>query len=353
MTHNRHIVCDNINRQTELDNCYFVKTVLMILVILYHSSVFWTGTWFTTNPALSSNILMYFSIWLSSFHIYGFTLISGYIFYFIKYEKGGYQDFRFFARKKAKRLIVPYAFVTTIWVAPISTYFFKYGVKDVIEKFLFAIQPAQLWFLWMLFGVFILFYLFSDFFWKYDLLGLFVTVTMYGVGIIGTAAIPNVFQIWTACQYMIFFWLGFKIRQHGSAALYKIPSLVYILIDLLVYMIYQYLSNCDFIFSKIFYLGFGFLLHVIGAMMAFVILQRIAAHFDWNNSRVFRFLCQRSMPMYLFHQQIIYFFIVLLNGVISPYLHVAVNFVGAIFISIIITTIFMKFKVTKFLIGEK
>ncbi len=33
--------------------------------------------------------LMYIAKWFNTFHIYGFTLISGYIFYYIKYEGGG------------------------------------------------------------------------------------------------------------------------------------------------------------------------------------------------------------------------------------------------------------------------
>lgn len=32
-----------IERQTELENCTFVKTILMLLVILCHSIDFWSG----------------------------------------------------------------------------------------------------------------------------------------------------------------------------------------------------------------------------------------------------------------------------------------------------------------------
>ena len=36
----------------ELKNCYFVKTILMLLVVGYHSMVFWSGDWFTViSPA--------------------------------------------------------------------------------------------------------------------------------------------------------------------------------------------------------------------------------------------------------------------------------------------------------------
>ena len=66
---------DNLNSRTELENCNFAKTILMILVVLYHSLVFWKGNWFTANPTSTSVILGTLADWLNSFHIYAFVLI--------------------------------------------------------------------------------------------------------------------------------------------------------------------------------------------------------------------------------------------------------------------------------------
>ena len=75
----------------KLYNCVFIKSILMLLVILYHSTVFWNGNWFTVEPvAFQSTILGVFSQWLNSFHIYAFILVSGYIFAF-KMSGGGTQ----------------------------------------------------------------------------------------------------------------------------------------------------------------------------------------------------------------------------------------------------------------------
>ncbi len=63
-------------------NCNFIKTILMLCVILYHSMVFWSGAWFTKNPIIDSNGLSLISYWLKSFHMYAFALVSGYIFAF-------------------------------------------------------------------------------------------------------------------------------------------------------------------------------------------------------------------------------------------------------------------------------
>ena len=59
------------------------------------------------------------------------------------------------------------------------------------------------------------------------------------------------------------------------------------------------------------------------------------------------------MPMYLFHQQIIYFTIMIFNGRVNPYINSLLNFVIAIVLSFGISYFMMKFKVTRFLIGEK
>jgi len=59
------------------------------------------------------------------------------------------------------------------------------------------------------------------------------------------------------------------------------------------------------------------------------------------------------MQVYLFHQQIIYVFITLLNGIINPYLNAAINFAASLVLSLLISALLMKFRPTRFLIGEK
>lgn len=165
--------------------------------------------------------------------------------------------------------------------------------------------------------------------------------------------LPNIYQIFTACTYLPMFWLGFKIRQYGSKRLLKISSLVWIAADVLLFSWVQYLSSFDAILIKLLSLGLTFLLHVIGAMAAFVVLQKLANRGHWNESKIFMLLSKNSMPVYLFHQQIIYVFISALNGMINPYLHAGINFIGAMSISLLMSTLMMKFKWTRFLIGMK
>ena len=126
---------------------------------------------------------------------------------------------------------------------------------------------------------------------------------------VGSMVLPNVFQILTACQYLPLFWLGFKIRQYGSKNLMKIPSPVWIAVDVLLFILVQYLSGFDATIIKLINLGLTFLLHIIGALMAFVVLQKLANRVNWKESKVSSVLSKNSMPVYLFHQQVVYVFI--------------------------------------------
>lgn len=342
-----------IERQTELSNCTFVKTVLMVIVVIYHCVVFWSGSWFTKNPIYESRFLSFLASWMNSFHIYGFTLVSGYLFYYLKHEKNKYSMFWPFVANKATRLLVPYVFVSAIWVIPFAVHFSHLGVSDVVIQYGLGTSPSQLWFLLMLFCVFLFFQPLSAFFEKHSISGAIMVAILYGMGVVGSIVLPNVLQVFRACTYIPLFWLGFKIRQYGSSILRKIPILLWLAFDILLFVINQHVSGFEGIIFKLIKLGLDFVLHIVGALMAFVILQKIADKAKWRESKVFGLLSKNSMSIYLFHQQVIYIFVTWLNGMINPYLHVVINFIGAILISLLISTVFMKFKWTRILIGEK
>ena len=309
------------NRQTELTNCTFVKTVLMLIVLIYHCIIFWTGSWFVKTPTLSAEPLSWASRWMNTFHIYGFALVSGYLFYYLRIEKGKYAQFGRFVLNKAKRLLVPYAVVSAVWIVPISAFFYSYGAWDIVKNHLLGIAPGQLWFLLMLFFVFLMFYPLSHFFAKHEFAGAFLALAFYGVGYVGAFAFPNVLQIFRACTYMPFFLLEFKLRQHGNRVFRKIPVFLWIIADVLLFLAVELLRRQNGRLFTLLSVGMSFLLQAVGALMAFFVLQKIANHVKWKESKAFALFSKHSMPIYLFHQQVIYFVIYWLNGLLNPYIH--------------------------------
>lgn len=146
--------------KNELHNCDFVKAVLMLAVVFYHSCLFWNGNWFDfCNPYFGvSKLCQLFVSWLNSWHIYAFTLVSGYLFYHLRYERNKYSEFVPFLKKKIQRLLIPAYFVGLIWIVPVNTYFWGDCVRNFL-KFISGVSPSQLWFLFMLFDVFMIAYI--------------------------------------------------------------------------------------------------------------------------------------------------------------------------------------------------
>ena len=340
-----------MSKEEELSHVSFVKTALMFLVIIGHSVAFWNGTWFTKDPVIEAPFLGLVYSWLGSFHIYAFALVSGYLFSYVKYERNGYNRYAQFLSKKALRLLVPYYFVMLIWVLPFNIYFYKFNVRDCIVKLLFAVSPSQLWFLWMLFIVFLICWPLSEFFHKHSISSLFVVFVVHMIGVLVGNSTTNYFQIFKGLEYILFFWTGFKIRQLGSDWLQKIPVTVWIIVDWGLLYCLSIIPTTNYWMTGLYYMT-SMLLHLWGAVMAFIILCKIARFVHYNNSKTLGLLFVYSMPMYLFHQQIIWGLIAAFNGAINPYLHALINVVVATGISFLISHILMRWKATRFLLGE-
>ena len=344
-------------KDKSLENCVFVKTILMILVVFGHSIAFWSGHWFTENPIISSTVLKELYNWINSFHIYSFTLVSGYIFAYKIRAGGGYKKYSLFLKNKIKRLLIPYIFSTVIWVAPLSAHFFKWSLIELFKKYILCINPSQLWFLWMLFWVFAIVWPIWKIVDKSQKIGYVVFGVFYGIGVIGNKIFANIFCVWTACQYMLFFYAGTRMnsKKESKKRITKIvPWYVWVILDAAIFVLSIFIrSTDDYIIFKMVSVGLNLSLHVVGAIMAFAILQALASFIDWESSRILKILSSYSMPIYLFHQQIIYFTIVWLNGKVNPWINAGVNFITALTGSLLISAMLMKWKVTRLLIGEK
>ena len=342
------------DRQTEVDNCSFVKCCLMFLVVLYHSVLFYTGSgWFVGKPLYPIDLFKWFVDWSHTFRMYAFTLVAGYLYFYLRYEKGKYQQLKGFLINKIKRLIVPYVFVCIIWVVPVTCLFFDYTAGDIFRKYILATAPSQLWFLWMLFDVFMLMYFMSDAIYKSNVLSIIVSLAGIVIGIVGSKLFPNVFCIWTGFSYIAYFILGCKIRQYGSDRLKRLGVITWILAHTGLYVAVTYLKSFNGLLFKISGFGLNVILQLIGAVMAFLVLQKLAGYVDWKNNKLIKGFSQISMPVFLLHQQLIYFSISLFNGLVNPYVNAIINVVFSIVGSAIITKLLYKVRLCRVLMGEK
>lgn len=147
----------------QLEQCDVIKVIMMLCVMFYHCICLWSkGGWFNQPPAQSSQVLAYLCALFNSFHIYVFAFISGYLFYYLKYEKMRYTSFSKDILHRAKRLLIPYLFASLCWAIPFYVYYFSATPMQIIKDFALAVSPNQLWFLVMIFVVFVIFYLLSE-----------------------------------------------------------------------------------------------------------------------------------------------------------------------------------------------
>ncbi len=151
--------------------------------------------------------------------------------------------------------------------------------------------------LFMLFEVFIIIWLLSNFVKEHDVISVIIIVIFYCVGIVGQAIIGDVFQVFRACSYLPFFLFGFKIRQHGSSGLLKIPVYIWIIADIILFFIVHWIAFIDNFVFKVLKHGGMFMLHLVGAVMVFVMLQKLAKIIHWKERKLFVFLSRRSSTM--------------------------------------------------------
>ncbi|EIF6165040.1 acyltransferase family protein [Clostridium perfringens] len=351
------IINNKFNQELDkrtIKNCDFVKVGLMVLIVLYHSMALWiTSGWFNQPPMKSSIYLNYIARWLNTFHIYTFTFVSGYIFSFLRYEMERYKEFKSFFIGKIRRLLIPYMFSAVIWVVPWNCYFFNINAKDIIKKYILGLSPSQLWFLLMLFIVFIIAYFLSDLIYNRMIYGIITCLIIYGIGLIGGTFLENYFQIFTACKYFIFFYIGIQVRHYGIRELNKLPLISWIILDILLFIIYMMLLNKIGTFFKIITICIEFILHIVGCLMTFIILNKIASKIEYEKNKLYIFLKKYNFTIYLFHQQVIYWVITLFNGKVSSLSLVIMNFVIAMIVSSIIAMLLGKTKITRILSGIK
>ena len=343
--------------RTELANCAFAKTVLMLIIVFYHVLLEINSSFVSDTNGEADAVITKFASWLSTFHNYAFVLISGYIYYYIKYENDRYKQFWTFVKKKANRLIVPYFFVLVIWVIPLSCYICDYNIKSsvFIDKFILGTMPSQLWFLLMLFWVFVFFFVISDYLKEHTFIGVIIVTFLHFVGEMATRLVPNIYGVFNGLSFMIFFYIGFLFRQYSLMSRIKKIHIISLLIsDIILFALYDlFMDEENIVIKFVHRFGIQLFVSVVGCVLAFILLQMIADKLEFSNNRIFKYCEKRSMGVYLFHQQIVHLCFYSLASSINAYLLIPISFIISFFASALIHDLLYSFQAGRFLIGEK
>lgn len=182
-----------------------------------------------------------------------------------------------------------------------------------------------------------------------------IIIPLFIIGKIGMQLLPNYFQIFTALEYAMFFWIGCMIRKYLPNISTKnllIVGGILLIVNLTSFYFTESFTGNSSLSAKILHMSFDILSKISGSTMAFFLLNLIGRSINWNNT-LFNQLSLMSFPIYLLHQQIIYVLLWNFHGLISPYLLVLINFIGSILLSSFLSNLLMRTKYGRVIIGMK
>lgn len=333
----------------KLNNISFIKTITMLVVVLYHSMLFYTGNWFTViKPVKVLNYIDYITTFINTYTMPIFVFCSGYLFFYQKKKNNKYNNLLIDMKKRFNRLVIPYIFTSLLWIIPIGIILFKYTINDIIKKFVLGMSPSQLWFLLMLFIVFIINYFLANklkFTKKEFALIIFITFILNYL----SKYIPNYYQICTSFSFLIYFYFGGFIYSNSlNIKCSKTTKKILILLSLISYISLDIIPNEGYIhYLIIIYKQFVVLLGVITIYIniSSCNIEKICSN------KIYKMLENNSFGIYLFHQQIIYFIILIFNNILNSVITIVLSFILSITISNLMVLILRKNKFTKFIFG--
>lgn len=330
-----------------------IKNILMVLVVLYHSMLCSAGgDWGPEEAHNTSMALYYIAGYLNRVHIYAFTFVSGYIFSYLFFETDKYTDFGVVIRKKIMRLIIPYVSSTVLWVAPFYCFFWKPKAEILVEKYVLGKSPSQLWFLLMLFWQFVFFQAFSKKIFakkKTTIVWgvIFVFCLYIGIFLVRNG-VPNFYQILTAMQYALFFYLGILFRRENFSKYICYNAFLGGATSVLIYIFIQYLYATQSATREI----EVWLYPIVSLTGVCSFVSGMLLMNDRFAISTVDFNFDAGMTVYLFHQQLIYISICLFNSPwMPPMIFTTINFLVGLLGGVGIHTMMKKNKTMRFLFG--
>lgn len=346
---------NNAIKQRELQGCNSAKALMMLAVVICHSASACIGRgWFVVEPESHSTLIFRISSYTGAYPVPTFLFISGYLFYYLKYELGRYNDPIEFIKKKSKRLLAPYLFAC-LWVVPAYIYFFKPDLSVIIKRFVICENPSQLWFLLALFWMYIGFYFLSRFLDKFNFfqkLSLPVAILLIGAVCIFSLSNYviykilkiNLFAVLSGLRYFPVFFAGFIFRKFDFEKLNKfsIPLLIFSLAATVAYNRLVRGRAAMFLQAPIW---------ILDAAAMFVFITKYVN----PKGRLFEIFKRHNFTVYLLHQQLIYVIIYLISRFwkVYPIPSFLICLTGSLVISVALSALFAKFRLTRTILGLK
>lgn len=344
-----------------LNDIILIRVFAIFIVVLGHSMIVYSSTWNTFELRVGSNFFNNLKIYIDVFQMPLFIFVSGYLYHFSRIELDRYKRKSRFIMNKFIRLLIPYFSVAILYVIPIRLLieYKEYQGNNFLELIFNNVflgnDIGHLWFLPTLFTIFILFYFFEHFI---SMLPFFLgTLFFIGVSVV-SGFFPAIFFIQQTLNYLLYFYIGYKIRELVQNGKYRDNNLVFICLTIIQFVgiVFSVLTrNQDFILLN----GMSIVLDKVGSLSSVLFFYFLLSKFSSNypkitESKGIKYFDKESFQIYLFHSPLVYLTLyVIQEYTINPFLVVILNFLVCIVGSLLISKIVESLNVFNILIGKR
>lgn len=333
-----------VNRIKEVD---VIRLLAIVLVVFSHCFALFNGSWSNPNQDYISEIKSYTILtdFISSFRMPAVVLVAGYIFMYFGQKRK--QNLLNLVSIKFKRLIFPMLFFGILYLV----IFNSYDVNQFIRRL--SAGPGHLWFLPMLFWNFLFgFYLIKIRNRYFQILIFFFLFVISGI----SPYLPSLFSISKAAQFLVYFYFGsilWRFREYIlNNFLNNSVLLVYFVLYLLIFVLFA-VDKDGFFFSNEVFSGFFLLVvNIIGVFYFYLIIMYLI--YKKEVLLIDDKYVKLSYGIYIFHQFILIYLIynlhiykIIQNVYILPVFLFVVSLLG----SIVLTYLFLKTRLGRYLIG--
>lgn len=223
-----------------------MRVVATLMVVFFHCLCIYTPFWGLIPFRVKDYYIL--ADFLNSIDMPAFVFISGYLYAYLKLEKGKYVENKAFVVNKVKRLLIPYLLLSAL----------LYLLGEVNDPAILFYGVSHLWFLLMLFEVFVLMQLTQRFWQRLSfsasliLCALLFVIFPYLPGFLPgkLTLVANKFL-----NYMPMFYIGMVSRQHvlpmlckkkwGNSTWLLLSMLALALVAVVSYLSTVYLFPCS------------------------------------------------------------------------------------------------------------
>lgn len=319
-----------------------MKVITILLVVIAHTTRMYTKDG-AIHPVNNSTILVLLTTYIYKFHMPLFIFISGSVYGYC-ISLGKYKNNILFIKNKLKRLIIPYIFFGSFYVAPIMELLKldNHGYLNYIwDGIILSYNSRHLWYVLALFWIFIISMILKSLLNKHNIILIGISFILY----ILSNRFPFIFQISSAMHYQLYFFIGILFNEYYDKIVSFISKINYSLILLPVILLGIFKYNPNWITN----LGYEFIgIFMIISLAIFCIkkLYFIIETYFYN------VIDKNMFGIYLFHPMIIYvlfYFLGIYN--INPILLTLVISIVSIIVSVYATKLMRKIGLSIF-IGE-